>query len=107
MRPFVPITKTKFSYLYKGKYLTLSELYELPECVVSRATLSNRLLRIRNKLKTKFVDIEQCVKEGEQWIQEKNEHHEDEKESLKEFIEDVNLWSPGSLRNKARIIQSK
>jgi len=51
-------------YMYKGKEHYLFQLARLPECVVSKATLSGRIvnaLRANSKYKTQWYDLEQCM----------------------------------------------
>lgn len=37
-----------FEFLYKETWLTITELYALPECKISSETLCGRLFRVRN-----------------------------------------------------------
>ena len=49
-------------YLYKDKEYMLNQLAKLPECVVSKATLSGRIVNaISSNANTQWKTLEQCI----------------------------------------------
>lgn len=49
-------------YLYKTEYMSTKKLYELPECVVSRQTLTQRLSQaVINPERTGWESVHQCL----------------------------------------------
>lgn len=51
-------------YKYNGKDMSLNDLYELPECIISKSTLAGRLCSaIKKNKNTKWKTIKQCLTE--------------------------------------------
>lgn len=115
MIKFEDTPRGKRIYKYKGRKYSLGTLSKLPECVVSRPTLSGRLsnsIKLKNG-ETQWESINQCLTTPVQVGKPKGLHVKVKVDVVKdvikndEFLKTMMLMPIGSLRKEARIIQSK
>lgn len=115
MIEFEDIPGGKRLYQYKGRKYTLRTLSKLPECVVSRPTLSGRLsnsIKLKN-VETQWESVRQCLVTPVQVGKPKGMHIKVKVDIIEdvidndEFLKTMMLMPIGSLRKEARIIQSK